>query len=129
LAKYYQLQRRADHRDAARTTIRLLESLIRLAQAHAKLTWCDQVGEMDAVAAIILMEASLQTLSVLGGQPDIYSGPSDDPDDEFRGQMQHVLRKLEVNPAVLQGETTGVPVLNLDAEAEELLCTWAPTQQ
>ena len=37
LVSYYQLQRQAAQGSLARTTIRMLESLVRIAQAHAKL--------------------------------------------------------------------------------------------
>ncbi|KAG8468440.1 hypothetical protein KFE25_013523 [Diacronema lutheri] len=57
LSAYFERQRQAEYRHVARTTIRLLESLIRLSQAHARLMWRETVVVSDAVYAIAMIEA------------------------------------------------------------------------
>jgi len=82
LKSYYQRQRQmvaAKCRVDSRTTIRMLESLVRLAQAHARLMARDRVLAQDAVATISLMEVSFA-----GVQNVTQSLAPSDPDAEYK---------------------------------------------
>ena len=68
LARYYERQRGLDVRNAARTTARLLESLMRLGEAHAKLMGRSQYALLeDAAWALWLMDSSLPNQCVITG--------------------------------------------------------------
>lgn len=102
LQRYYQLQRSSDTRSAARTTIRLLESLTRLSQAHARLMCHDEVQVMDAVVAVFVMEVSKATdscSSMLGGglESVLHSDFAEDPTAEYALQEKMVLESLGLN--------------------------------
>jgi DNA replicative helicase MCM subunit Mcm2 (Cdc46/Mcm family) len=127
ISRYYQMQRGGGSRDAARTTVRLLEGLIRLAQAHAKLLFQTEILPHDALAAIILMESSLQTQSILGIKPDLYDGAPEDPMKQWQDQKRNLYEKLKINTSVFQKNDMQIDA-DLQAEVDEILCSWAPTQ-
>eukprot|EP00118_Oscarella_pearsei_P018417 m.188625 g.188625 ORF g.188625 m.188625 type:complete len:552 (+) comp39391_c1_seq5:284-1939(+) len=94
LSRYYQRQRQADGRNVARTTIRLLESMVRLSQAHARLMFRHHVLILDAIVAITIMESSMQTAALLGGVNALHAKFPDDPEEEYRRQSDLILSKL-----------------------------------
>uniref|UniRef100_A0A8D0C5B0 DNA helicase MCM9 n=1 Tax=Salvator merianae TaxID=96440 RepID=A0A8D0C5B0_SALMN len=96
LARYYQMQRQSDCRNAARTTIRLLESLIRLAEAHARLMFRDVVTVEDAVTVVSVMESSMQGGALLGGINALHTSFPEDPLEQYRVQCKLILEKLEL---------------------------------
>ncbi|XP_036438592.1 DNA helicase MCM9 [Colossoma macropomum] len=94
LARYYQLQRQSDSRNAARTTIRMLESLGRLSEAHARLMFREMVTVEDAVVAVSVMECSMQGGALLGNVNTLHTSFPDNPKEQYRTQCQIVLEGL-----------------------------------
>ncbi|KAJ0177859.1 hypothetical protein K1T71_006732 [Dendrolimus kikuchii] len=60
LQSYYMTQRKSEHRDPSRTTVRMLDSLVRLSQAHCRLMYRTTILPMDAIIAVSLVDLSMQ---------------------------------------------------------------------
>ncbi|OWF35387.1 DNA helicase MCM9-like isoform X2 [Mizuhopecten yessoensis] len=97
LREYYRAQRGADDRNAARTTMRLLQSMIRLSQAHARLMFRDTVSVQDAVLAVTLMESSMQGAALLGGVNALHTSFPEDAEEEYKLQAEMVLNRLNLH--------------------------------
>ena len=94
MKKYYQMQRDRDVKNSARTTIRLLESLIRLAQAHAKLLFQDEVTVRDAITAVIMIESSIHSLSFLDTASTLHAHFPENPEDDYFEKERIILERL-----------------------------------
>uniref|UniRef100_A0A2K6F633 DNA helicase MCM9 n=1 Tax=Propithecus coquereli TaxID=379532 RepID=A0A2K6F633_PROCO len=138
LLRYYQMQRQSDSRNAARTTIRLLESLIRLAEAHARLMFRDTVTLEDAITVVSVMESSMQGGALLGGVNALHTSFPENPREQYQRQCELILEKLELQsllseelrrlerlqnqsvhqsePRVMEAETTLGPLRNNPGE-------------
>ncbi|XP_056280467.1 DNA helicase MCM9 isoform X2 [Pseudoliparis swirei] len=103
LTRYYQLQRRSSGRNPARTTIRMLESLSRLAEAHARLMYRATVTVEDAVVAVSVMECSMQGGALLGGVNALLTCFPHDPAEQHRAQSRVLLEGLNL-PLLLHKE-------------------------
>lgn len=101
VSKYYQLQRQCDKINSPRTTVRLLESLIRLSQSHAKLMFHSEVKLIDALHAVILLESSLLSTQTLQTPIDLYSKePTPTEYSEWYDKIEHeILLKLGIEKA------------------------------
>lgn len=96
ISSYYQLQRRSAMDNAARTTVRMLESLIRLAQAHARLMFRNEVTRLDAITAILCIESSMMTSALVDSVGNaLHSNFTENPDEEYAKQEILILEKLK----------------------------------
>ncbi|NXI43120.1 MCM9 helicase, partial [Galbula dea] len=128
LMRYYQMQRQSGCRSAARTTVRLLESLVRLAEAHARLMFRDTVTLEDAVTVVSVMESSMQGGALLGGINALHTSFPGNPAAQYRAQCQLILERLEL-PELLHRELQRLDRLHKESsgqlQPEEPGCTAA----
>lgn len=97
LQKYYQHLRASSLVPVERKTLRMLESLIRLTQAHARLMFREEIQIQDAVLAVLLMEFTMMTSLLDVG----YSCKLNE--EEYKEAEREVLEKLGIDPEELAG--------------------------
>ena len=102
--RYYQLQRQSEDRSTARTTVRLLESLMRLSEAHAKLMFRDEVQLVDAVIAIYLVSASQSSTSILDDYSNLQTDFPTSSEQCYSEHEERVFRLLHYDKKKLQEE-------------------------
>ena len=105
LSRYFQFQRNTDRtsHDASRTSPRLLESLIRLAKAHARLMWRNTVDIQDSIVAIYLVEASIMGSSILpSANGEIWEDFPANPDARYEEYRDSILAYLHLEHLLVE---------------------------
>ncbi|KAL1397553.1 hypothetical protein pipiens_009669 [Culex pipiens pipiens] len=108
LNAYYLACRANPARSQHRTTPRLLESLRRLAQAHARLLFRDQVTAVDAITVVRLMESTyemgriVKPMDVIRAKLPLGPSPQEIQDILTKLPLEHPVEDIHVN----QGDPT-----------------------
>jgi len=94
---YYAASRRITEDSGRHITVRQLESTVRLAQAHAKLIFSKEVTILDAVVAVLLMEASLNGCGkLLDKMNALHTTFAPQPEQEYEDHVRLVLGWLNL---------------------------------
>uniref|UniRef100_A0A6P7GHD8 DNA helicase n=1 Tax=Diabrotica virgifera virgifera TaxID=50390 RepID=A0A6P7GHD8_DIAVI len=115
LSTYYNIQRRLDSRNKARTTVRLLESLVRISQGHARVMNHEKVQVIDSIYAIFLIDISMDLeSSVLNLKTSANSVFPENPKIVYKNLLESILNKLQLEN-ILEKE---LKVLNITKEQQ-----------
>nr|XP_026485397.1 DNA helicase MCM9-like [Vanessa tameamea] len=91
---YYMMQRKSEYRDPSRTTVRMLDSLIRLSQAHCRLMYRTNILPVDAIVAISLVDLSMQDCTFEDTADALHSTFLDYPDFNYLCTAKKLLTKM-----------------------------------
>lgn len=91
------MQRQSDERSSSRTTVRLLESLLRLSEAHAKLMQRSVVELCDAVVAVRCVSLSQTKSSILESNATLQSDFPVDGDKFYEEEERKVFEMLAMS--------------------------------
>lgn len=101
LSRYYSAERGGDGRNVARTTVRLMEALIRLTVAHARLMFRRHwATAQDAAFAVAAVESSAVSQPVLGGGSALHAPFPTEPDAAYQEYASFLQSKLKLEGAV-----------------------------
>ena len=104
ISSYYQSLRQGYDRNSARTTIRALEGLVRVATAHARLMGRDTVTVDDACVSVMISEATQNCLDVIEPDSTVLDGcggmGAEDPDREHSQLRKRILTSLGIDPGL-----------------------------
>ncbi|XP_072387493.1 uncharacterized protein [Diabrotica undecimpunctata] len=115
LSTYYNIQRRLDSRNKARTTVRLLESLVRISQGHARVMNHEKVQVLDSIYAIFLIDISMDLeSSVLNLKTSVNGVFPEKPKIVYKNLLESILNKLQLEN-ILQKELS---LLNITKEQQ-----------
>lgn len=101
LSRYYSAERGGDGRNVARTTVRLMEALIRLTVAHARLMFRRHwATAQDAAFAVAAVESSAVSQPVLGGGSALHAPFPTQPDAAYKEYVSFLESRLKLEGAV-----------------------------
>ncbi|CAG5046497.1 unnamed protein product [Parnassius apollo] len=97
IQSYYMMQRKSNNRDPSRTTVRMLDSLVRLSQAHCRLMFRTTILPVDAIMAVSLMDLSMQDCTLNDTMDALHSAFQKYPDFEYLRTANKVLKCLNLH--------------------------------
>ncbi|KII60483.1 DNA helicase MCM9 [Thelohanellus kitauei] len=119
LKKYYQHCRSRSCRDTSRTTIRMLESLTRLATAHAKLMFHTEVSVEDALTAVELMDHSISFENLQASVRNVFVHKPED--SEITTSSLNILKMLNLEHLKAKTNQAGPEITIQEKRDEDII--------